>query len=282
MYGESLSVVVCVRNSAKLLERSLPAIVREIPGAELIIVDGNSTDGSRDVARKYTGAVISDEGKGLAFARRLGIRRATRPFVAFVGPDNIVTRGLLYSMQRALEADPQLAAVAPQTEVVEARTYWERATKYIFKYLINRPGSVDVVGTPCMYKREIVMRIEYDPRIRAAGDDTDLALRLTKSGYTLAIIDAYVREKNELNLNVFKSRWEWYGRGDAEFYAKHRDSWTLGRRLRSLSHPFRKYAIWGAWLFLLDGKIKYIPALYVAVWARYRGWLAQARELART
>jgi len=276
-----MSVVICVRNVMALLRNSLPTIKQQLPRAEIIVVDGDSTDGTVEFARTIAEKVISDEKRGLAYARQLGINNATRPFVAFVGPDNIVSAEMMYAMQHALEKDPMLAAVAPQTEVIDAHSYWECATKYIFQYFINHPGPVDVVGTPCMYKRDVVSRIQYDPKIRAAGDDTDLSLRLMEAGYTLAIIDAYTQEKNELDAGAFRGRWRWYGRGDAEFYTKHRASWSVHRRLRSLLHPFRKYVVRGTLVFFRQGKFLYIPALYVAVWSRYRGWWGRARELQR-
>lgn len=277
--NEMVSVIICVKNSEKLLRDNLPILRTSIPHAELIVVDGDSIDSTRTIAEKFADIVVSDEGKGLAYARQLGVINANKRFVLFSGPDNRLSKQLLDSMIEALNADPFLAGVSSQTDVVDANTYWECTTKYFFKYLINRPGLAVSIGTPCMFKRDIILHIPYDERIKAAGDDTDLSLRLYEAGYRLAIINEFSQEKNELNFAGFVNRWRWYGKGDAEFYEKHQKSWPLSRRLQSLTHPFWKYMIKGAFIFLINGKPQYIPGLYLGVFARYQGWLMRANEL---
>lgn len=273
-----VSVVICVRNTAGMLRENLPAVRKELPDVELIVVDGNSTDGSVEIAAQYA-RVVSDEGKGLAFARQLGITSASRPFVVFAGPDNRMSRTLVSAMRRALQGNERLAGVAPQTDVMNERTYWERTTKYFFRYFINKPGFANVIGTPCMFKRDVILRVPYDVSISAASDDTDLALRLLEAGYTLEILDVYTEEKSDLDRAAFIVRWKWYGKGDAEFYAKHKRSWTFIRRCQSLFHPLYKYGIRGTWILLRNGKPQYVPGMFVAIWARYAGWMAHARRL---
>lgn len=276
-----VSVVVCVKNVKELLEQNLPQMRESLPTAELIVIDGNSTDGTREVGEKFADKVISDEGRGLAYARHLGIVNAKYEYVLFAGPDNQLSEALVEAMCTALTADPKLAGVAPQTKVVNTSTYWERTTGAFFTHFINRPGPVSVIGTPCVFKQSIILTIPYDTSITAAGDDTDLALRLLEAGYTLAIVDAYSEETIHLNRRGFVARWKWYGKGDAEFYAKYRGRWSVKRRLRSLLHPLYSYGIRGSWVLLLRGAPQYIPGMYVAVWARYAGWWKRSRELRR-
>lgn len=279
--SHQVSVVVCAKNIKELLEQNLPQMRKSLPSAELIVIDGNSIDGTREVGEKFADKVISDEGKGLAYARHLGIVNARYPYVFFSGPDNLLSESLIEVMCEALDADPRLAGVAPQTKVVNTSTYWERTTGAFFTHFINRPGPVSVIGTPCVFKRSIILAIPYDTSITAAGDDTDLALRLLEAGYKLAIVGAYSEETMDIDLRTFIARWIWYGKGDAEFYAKHKNRWTLRRRLRSLLHPLYTYGIRGTMVLLLHGAPQYIPGMYVAVWARYRGWWKRSRELRR-
>jgi hypothetical protein len=128
-----------------------------------------------------------------------------------------------------------------------------------------------------MYTREALIRVKFDSKIKAC-DDTDLAYRLGKEGYHLAIIDAYAEEKNALIFKEFWVRWTGYGRSDAEFYATNHRSWGVVRKLQSYTHPFRKYVIRGGWRFLTGGDALFIPGLWVAVIARYYGWIKSARR----
>ena len=72
----AVTAVVPARNAEALLPACLDSL-RESGVAQIIVVDGRSTDGSREVAERYGATVVSDEGRGLPFARSLGIATAT-------------------------------------------------------------------------------------------------------------------------------------------------------------------------------------------------------------
>ncbi|MFM2330908.1 MAG: hypothetical protein RLZZ26_415 [Candidatus Parcubacteria bacterium] len=271
------SVVMCTRNCVSLVTANLPLVRETLAGAEIIIVDGNSSDGTREFASKYADKLLSDEGRGLAYARQLGAENATRPYVLFCGCDNRVPEETVAAMVEALAHDSKLAAVGAQTRVIEARTYWEKTTKYIFTHVINRAGPTDVVGTPSMYRRDALLQVKFSNTVKAC-DDTDLGHRLIAAGYTMAIVDAYAEEKNTIDFDEYWDRWFGYGRSDAEFYAIHHQDWSLWRKLKSITHPFRKYGVTAAGRFLVGGQGMYIPGLYVAVVARYVGWIQAVRK----
>ncbi|TFH46834.1 MAG: glycosyltransferase [ANME-2 cluster archaeon] len=52
-----VSVVVCTKNEESRIEDCLKSIVNNNPG-EIIVVDGESTDTTIDIAKKYTNKVI--------------------------------------------------------------------------------------------------------------------------------------------------------------------------------------------------------------------------------
>ena len=67
-----VSVVVPARNAAPWLDACLTAIERGEP-AEVIVVDGCSTDDTVRIARAHGAHVLSDEGRGLAPRAALGV-----------------------------------------------------------------------------------------------------------------------------------------------------------------------------------------------------------------
>lgn len=274
---KDVSIVILVRNTLGLLQDNLPTLRETFRDTELIVVDGNSTDGSREFAEKYADKVVGDEGKGLAYARQLGANTATRPYILFAGGDNRIPAATVEAMARALARDPKLAGVGVQTTVIDAHNYWEKVSKHIFHHMINRVGRVEVVGTPSMYRRDALRQVNFNEAIRAC-DDTDLGYRLVKAGYHLEIIDAYAEEKNAIDFAEFYDRWFGYGRSDAEFYAAHSSGWGLKRKMQSFTHPLRKYGFKGTWRFLIGGDILFIPGLWIALVVRYWGWIRAARR----
>jgi len=95
--GPTISVIVCTFNRAHLLEQLLDSLSKQTAPSEafeVVVVDNNSTDRTREVADRYRGRIANldyvFEGKqGLSHARNAGFRAATGHFVAYVDDECI-------------------------------------------------------------------------------------------------------------------------------------------------------------------------------------------------
>lgn len=270
---QGLTIVVCSKNSEALIENCLKEIKRNAPGSELIVVDADSTDRTAEIAGKYADKVVSDHRQGLSVARQLGIDEASNEFVAFISPDNVLSAETLEKLVTALKKDEKIAGVQPVTVLKNPKNYWEKSTKEIFELFLNAVGSVDVIGTPCIFRKKIVSVYRYDPEITKGADDTALCLKLINAGFKLERVDAVSWEEQKSSFRDFFARWKFYGQGDAQFYRKYSPEWRFSRKLKSLFHPFRKYVWRGLGMSLKKGKIALWPALLIAVFARYYGWV---------
>ena len=78
-------MVLPVRNEALNVR---PVLELAAPFAdELLVVDGHSTDGTRDIAAEYGARVILDDGTGKGGAIRMAIREATGDILVFIDGD---------------------------------------------------------------------------------------------------------------------------------------------------------------------------------------------------
>jgi glycosyltransferase involved in cell wall biosynthesis len=81
----SVTVVVPARNEAANI---LPVLTRARPYAdELLVIDGHSTDGTRDIATACGARVLLDSGRGKGDAIRQAIRDATGDILVFIDAD---------------------------------------------------------------------------------------------------------------------------------------------------------------------------------------------------
>ena len=87
-----VSVVICTRNNKKTIRQAVQRIINEKPG-EIIVVDGNSTDGTREILKKMPVRLLTDPGKGLALARQTALDAAAGRYILFAGDDNILPGG---------------------------------------------------------------------------------------------------------------------------------------------------------------------------------------------
>jgi glycosyltransferase involved in cell wall biosynthesis len=93
----NLSVIIAVRNGARFLVQALESVFRQKhPAIQVIVVDGQSTDGSERIAQSYSGVVyVRQETLGLARARNLGLQLARGEFVAFLDHDDLWSQNKL-------------------------------------------------------------------------------------------------------------------------------------------------------------------------------------------
>jgi glycosyltransferase involved in cell wall biosynthesis len=104
----AVSVVVAVRNGAARLGAALDSIrAQSHPAAEIIVVDGRSTDETVAVATgRGDVRLLVQEGEGLGDARNLGIAAARCPVIAFLDHDDLWTPDKLARQLAALAALP--------------------------------------------------------------------------------------------------------------------------------------------------------------------------------
>ena len=102
-----ISVVVCTYNRAAVLERMLDSFFAQA-GAdecshELIVVDNNSADDTREVAARFERfegfRYVFEQRQGLSVARNRGVAEASGEIVAFLDVDVIVDKGWLRNLQ---------------------------------------------------------------------------------------------------------------------------------------------------------------------------------------
>jgi len=85
MSKPKVTIIVPTLNEAKSLPFLLPRLWEY--GDEVLVVDGHSTDGTRDVAEQLGARVILDHGKGKGDAIRTGISEAQGDILVFIDAD---------------------------------------------------------------------------------------------------------------------------------------------------------------------------------------------------
>ena len=85
----TVSVVMIVRNGGRFLGPAIDSVLAQTsPAAEILVVDGASTDDTAEVANERGVQVVQQPGTGIADARNHGIASTTGAFVAFLDHDD--------------------------------------------------------------------------------------------------------------------------------------------------------------------------------------------------
>lgn len=181
-----LTVVIPVRNAERLLPECMESALRERP-REIIVVDGESTDRTVEIARGYGATVVSDEGRGLPVARELGAELAETPYVALIDADVVLTDGALRDLLAEFESGGYTALQAGLLST-GGPGYWGRALAQHHRW--GRSKSwFGLVAT--IFKRETLLRMGFDQQF-VSGEDIELRWRLQRQGALVGVSERTV------------------------------------------------------------------------------------------
>jgi glycosyltransferase involved in cell wall biosynthesis len=178
---QRLTAVVPVRDGERLLPGCLAALRRN-GLIHVVVVDGVSSDLSRTIAVEHGAVVVSDEGRGLPYARTLGARTATTDLVLLVDADVVFPDGAVAALVREFQ-DGGYAALQAGQESVGGPGYWGRALAHHHRTGRSRRWF-GLVAT--VFERDELLVTGFDDEVRS-GEDIELRWRLRASGRRAAV-----------------------------------------------------------------------------------------------
>ena len=260
-----ISVIVPTRNAEALIHDCLASIKRSNP-REVIVVDGLSTDRTVEIARSYGATVLSDEGRGLPYARRLGAETAVSQTVALVDVDVRLGEGDLEQLLGEFRTEAY-AALQAGLHSVSGSGYWGQALADHHRTGRSK-NWFGVVAT--VFDRDALLEHGFDDRF-LSGEDIDLRWRLQQAGAKIGVSRRTVVEHR------FDDTWEFAkGQFVADGHGLGRMMSNHGARAKILLGLPAAAAVRGIALSLARRQPRWVP--YYVVYALYN-YLAIGSEL---
>ncbi len=211
-----VGVVIPVRNAAGLLASCLDSVVNQNP-AQVVVVDGNSSDETLEIARRYDVTILSDEGRGLPVARMLGARATRTRYVALVDADVVLPDGALAGLLAEL-IDGSYSALQAGLHSVGGPGYWGRALAQHHRWGLSK-SWFGLVAT--IFERERLLEIGFDDRF-VSGEDIEIRWRMAETGHKVGVSTQIV-VTHRFGDDSFSFAWDQFsmdGRGLAAMVAK--------------------------------------------------------------
>ena len=271
-----VSVVICTKNNKDNIERVIKSVISNKPG-EIIIVDGNSTDGTRDIIKRLGVKMVTDPGEGIAKARQIGLDESKLKYVFYSGDDNILQPDSIGRLKDYMLKHDWVGA-SMLTRLYGRKSWISFCANERLKARI-REGETQVIGSPHLYEGEILRKLTFDEKCKYS-DDTDLGERIKKvTNKKIGYSNVICYEIGKTSAKDIIARFKMYGQSDGQFWNKYSGGWGIKRKIKSLLHPITAELITP----IVKVEPKYINLIVIPffVWItiiRYTGWVKYSKE----
>jgi glycosyltransferase involved in cell wall biosynthesis len=184
-----ISLVIPAYNEEKYIGACLESVIaiRTEDLIEIIVVDNNSTDGTIALAEKFPGVrVVKELAKGPTHARQRGFLESKGDLVAFIDADTRVPSGWISSIQKEFSENTHLVCLSGPFHYYDLSPF----KKFVAEFFWNIVASpvywivgFMALGANFVVKRDALVQLDgFDTSIAFYGDDTSIAMRLSKLG----------------------------------------------------------------------------------------------------
>jgi glycosyltransferase involved in cell wall biosynthesis len=286
----TVTLGIISRNEEKNISETLKSVLKQYFSQEkfeIILVDGNSNDRTREIADrvlkeskiKYKILNETDFGfYGHCFARNLVIDNSdpSSKYIAFTDADCTVGKEWLTILYDAVrKTDETVVGVGGPRLIAETKNKKELVINAFLTTFLASGGNPafskrnvkyvkSIANYNAIYKKEIISKFRYDDNL-IMSDDNELNFRLRKAGYHfLNVPDARVWHHETNSIKEFAVNMFHYGVNISNTVKKHRSFVTLNI---PLTVTFILYLIFLLPLYLLLGPLAFIPLLLYIIFA---------------
>jgi len=231
-----VTVGLCVKNGAAIIKTALESLcMQTFPShnIEVIVVDGNSKDGTLQIIKAklksgFGKIQIFRETQGLGIARQMVIEKASGKYIVWLDADMILAHDYLENQVLFMEQNPDvgIAGGTYTLHIGHGLAADLENVAYAVDSVFGRPGRASKYGflpgaEGAIYRVEAVRQVGgFDTKINGAAEDTDLAYRVRTKGWQLAMTQERFTESTRASWQSLWNQYVWYGRGGHYIYHK--------------------------------------------------------------
>lgn len=231
-----VSIIVTTKNESGVIDDLLKSIKAQLyKDIEIIVVDNNSTDNTKDIAREYTDKVFN-KGPERSAQRNYGVEKATGELVVILDADHQLAPTIIGEAVREFIDEKVGALVIPERSF--GKGYWTKFKVFEREFY---EGEEDIEAARVFRKDLFIQFGGYDLSI-TGPEDWDLPLRMRKSGIKIGRVKSFMFH-NEREFNPWRSAKKkfYYASGAATYLRRHPEKAFIQGNLLLRPVFFRKW-----------------------------------------
>jgi len=240
--AETVSIIISTKNEERVLGNLLETIKKQsYPKIEIILVDNNSTDRTKKIARKYTNKVFSF-GPERSAQRNFGAKKAKGKHLLFLDADMKLAPKVVEECVAVVNSNPEVKAlVIPEKSF--GTGYWAKVKAFERSFYV---GDETIEAARFFDKKAFFEFEGYDEKIWAC-EDWDLNQRI-KGKYKIGRIKSLIdHDEGRLSLFLLMKKKYYYGQISSVYFKKHPGQLTKQQAIYFLRPAF--YRNWKKLIF---------------------------------
>jgi len=223
--NHKVSVIILTKNSVSTVQKSIESIFRQTRKPdEVVVVDGNSSDGTLDFVKKYAIKLIAEPGLGFGHARNLGVKNASGDIVFFLDSDCYAEPNWIENALLSFRSNPEIVGVTGPTHLWNSESGVARFIAHVGGR-INMPTKRKFVRiAPTMnlaLKREVINEIGGFDETLIRCEDTDLTYKISQTHKILYDPNVVIWFKGSPNLHLASRKCVRHFTAVGQLFAKH-------------------------------------------------------------
>ncbi len=180
MNNPLVSIIISTKNSSRTLEACLKSIKEQsYKNIEIIVVDNNSTDNTKEIALKYTDRVFN-QGPERSAQRNYGAKQAKGEFLLIHDSDIYFNIDSVKECVELIEKENCDAIILPEKSI--GIGFWSKVKAFERSFYVGN----DLIEAPRFFKRDVFENMRgYDEDL-TGPEDWDLGIRLIKANYKIS------------------------------------------------------------------------------------------------
>ncbi|GAB4149191.1 MAG: glycosyltransferase family A protein [Patescibacteria group bacterium] len=227
-----VSVIIACKNTAEYFDKCLQSVINQTySNIEIIVVDNFSTDGTYEIAQKYT-SVVYQVGPERSTQFNYGFKHSKGELIYRIGPDYVLERDVVEKCVQKIQEGYDALALHNRSV---GESIWAKVRYLERESYVNDQQIVAVR----FFKREVFQRVGMFDESLVANEDFDLHNRIVQAGYKWTHVDAIENHIGEpKNIIDVRNKFHYYGRTIGRYMKKSKQT---GKKHMTLFRPsFRK------------------------------------------
>jgi len=232
-----ISVVIIAKNAEKTIAKCLTSITEQThPPHEIIVVNGHSTDRTREIASRFPVKLVSSPQRHTyGLSRNIGVKASTGDIVAFLDTDDFANQKWLETVQKTF-IDGKIGVMNSKRIFAYTNNWftdlkWNRMGKkgQLLDKSTSREPWREFGTSGSAFRKELIQKAGYfDEDMFFNTEDKELAIRIFNLGYEIKSVPDSV-----IHFRPASSAIEWLKEG----YYRHGMGHGTIRRRHGKFHP---------------------------------------------